>query len=45
MHQNVGQNHKLMISNEFFEKVANFKYFGKVVTNQNCIREGINSRL
>jgi hypothetical protein len=39
-HQNAGQNH-----DRFFENVAQFKYFGTTVTNQNLILEEIKRRL
>jgi hypothetical protein len=32
-HQNVGQSHSLLIANESFENLANFKYLGTTVTN------------
>jgi hypothetical protein len=44
-HQNVGQNYNLLIANKSFQTVANFKYMGKPVTYQNCIREEIKSNL
>jgi fumarate hydratase class II len=31
-HQNVGQSHRLLTSNEFFENAARFKYLGTAVT-------------
>jgi hypothetical protein len=40
-HQNVGQNHNLLIA---FENVTKFKYLGTTVTNH-CIHKEIKSRL
>jgi len=37
-HQNAGQNHNLQF-------VAEFKYLGTTVTNENCIHEEIKGRL
>jgi len=39
-HQNAGKNR-----DKSFENTANFRYFGKAVTNQNCIQVEIKSRL
>jgi hypothetical protein len=44
-HPNSGQNQNIRIANESFEKVAEFKYLGKTLTNQNDIRDEIKSRL
>jgi hypothetical protein len=43
--QNAGQNHDLKLTNRCFEKVAQFKYLEKTVTNQNLIQEEIKRRL
>jgi hypothetical protein len=42
---NSGQNKNIRIANEWFEKVAKFKYLGTTLTNQNDIRDEIKSRL
>jgi hypothetical protein len=44
-HQNAGQNHDIKIGNRWFENVAQFKYFGSTVANQNLIQEEIKRRL
>ena len=42
--QNAGRNHNVRIDNSTFEKVEEFKYLGKTLTNQNSIPEEIKSR-
>jgi hypothetical protein len=44
-HQNVGQNHDIMMGNICFENVAQFRYLGSTVTNQNLIQDEIKKRL
>ena len=42
--QNAGQNHKLMIGNNCFESLEQFKYVETTLMNQNSIYEEIKSR-
>jgi ribosomal protein S2 len=44
-HQTAGQNHDTKITNRSFENVAQFKYLGTTITNQNLIQEEIKRRL
>jgi hypothetical protein len=45
-HQKAGQNHNIKIGDKVtFENVAQFKYLGMTVTNQNLIQEEIKRRL
>jgi hypothetical protein len=44
-HQNAGQNHDTKIAIRSFENVAQFKYLGTTITNQNFIQEEIKSRV
>ena len=43
--QNAGRIHSVGIDNSTFERVEEFKYLGKTLTNQNSIAEEIKSRL
>jgi hypothetical protein len=36
-HQNVGQNHKLLVANKSLKNVAKLKYLGTTITDENCI--------
>jgi hypothetical protein len=44
-HQNADQNHNIKIGDRSFENVAQFRYLGTIVTNQNLTEEEINRRL
>jgi hypothetical protein len=44
-HHNAGQNHDIKIANRCFENVAQFKYLGMTVSNQNLIMEKLKRRL
>jgi ribosomal protein S2 len=44
-HQNIGQNHDIKIGNRCSEYVAQFRYLGMTITNQNLIQEKIERRL
>jgi hypothetical protein len=41
-HQNAGKNHNMKIGDRSFENMAQLKYLGTTVTNQNLIGEEIN---
>jgi hypothetical protein len=43
-HQNAGQSYDIKIANIFFENVAQFRYLGTTITNQNLIQEEIKRR-
>jgi hypothetical protein len=43
--QKAGQTHSTKIVNRSFEDVAKFKYLGTTLTDQNCMKEEIKSRL
>jgi hypothetical protein len=43
--QKTGQKHSVKIANRSFEDVANFKYLGTTLTEQNFMPEEIKSRL
>jgi hypothetical protein len=44
-HQNAVQNHDITVANRCFENVAQFRYLGVTVTNQNLIQKEIMGRL
>jgi hypothetical protein len=44
-HKKAGQKHSIKSVNRPFEDMANFKYLGITLTDQNCIHEEIKSRL
>jgi hypothetical protein len=44
-HQNSGTDHDMKIGNKTFENIAQFKYLGTAVTNQNVVQEEIKWRL
>jgi hypothetical protein len=44
-HQNKGQNRDIKIANISFENLAQFKYLGTTVTNQNLIQDEFKRRL
>jgi ribosomal protein S2 len=44
-HQNAGQNHYIRTVNRCFENVAQFRYLGTTITNQNLIQKEIKRRL
>jgi hypothetical protein len=43
--QNAEQNHDIKIGNRCFENVAQFRYLGTTITNQNLIQKEIKMRL
>ena len=43
--QNAGRIHSVRMDNSTFERVEEFKYLGKTLTNKNSIPEEIKSRL
>jgi len=43
--KNAGQRNNIKINNSSYERVEEFKYSGKTLTNQNSIQEEIKSRL
>ena len=44
-YQNARRSHNIKIYNSSFERVEEFKYLGRTLTNQNSIQEEIKSRL
>jgi hypothetical protein len=43
-HQNAGRNHDIKINKRCFENVAQFRYLGTTIKNQNLIQEEIELR-
>jgi hypothetical protein len=43
--QNAGRSHNIKTDNSSYEKVEEFKYFGRNITDKNSIQEEIKSRL
>jgi hypothetical protein len=43
--QKIGKKQRIKMVNRSFEDVAEFKYLGTTLTDQNCMYEEINSRL
>jgi len=43
--QNAGRSHSMKTHNSSIERVEEFKYLGRTLTNQNSIQEEIKSRL
>jgi hypothetical protein len=43
--QNAGRNHSIKIGDRSFENVAQFRYLGSTVTNQNLIQKEIKRRI
>ena len=43
--QNAGRSYSMKTDNSSFERVEEFKYWGKTLTNKNSIPEEIKSRL
>jgi hypothetical protein len=43
--QKAGQNNNIKIHNKSIDRVAQFTYLGKTLTNENCNQEDIKGRL
>jgi hypothetical protein len=44
-YQNAGQKHDMDIGNRCLENVAQFRYLGTIITNQNLIQEEIKEEI
>jgi hypothetical protein len=44
LHHNTGKTHNIKLANRSFENMAQFKYLGMTVTNQNLIQEEIKKK-